>query len=357
MRLGDSSVWLDDLSCAACSCPHELAHGGSFLVSGASGLVGSALVDLLLHLRARRGYAIAVTAVGRSRERLERRFGSRPGLDFFIAEADRPLAPAGRVDYLVHAASTASPDLYMSDPCGTIRANIDGIRSMLAYARAHRPRKVLYVSSSEIYGTRPRPGPAREGDYGRVDPLDPRACYAEAKRAAEAICAAYASQYGVPVAIVRPGHVYGPTATSGDRRVSSDFAFRAARGVPLVIKSAGTQVRSYCHCLDCATAMLTVLVRGASAQAYNVSNPDSVISIRKMAGLLAAAGGVPLLTAAPSAAERAAFNPMDDSSLDAAKLMSLGWRAVFPAETGLTRTVAALKEVASHGQVNLEESP
>lgn len=343
MTLGESKIWQDDLARAA-QAVGGIGGGRVFLVTGASGLIGSALVDLLLFLRRTRGRGPEVLAAGRDIVRLERRFGRQDGLGFLAFDANRPPAALPEADVIIHAASPASPDLYMTDPCGTIGAAVDGVRRLLDHARDQGGR-VLYISSSEVYGRRTGTGPAKEDDFGAVDPLNPRLCYAEAKRAAEALCTAYSTQYGVRTSIVRPGHIYGPTASASDRRVSSDFAFRAARGEPLVLKSTGAQLRSYCHCLDAATAILAVLDRGADGAAYNISNPDSVITVRRMAELLAAAGGVPLGTAAPTAAETAAFNPMDDSSLDASRLIGLGWHGVFPAAEGLARTVLALRDV------------
>ena len=345
MKLASSQAWRDDLALAADQVPEEAVRGGTYLVTGASGLIGSAFADLLLQLRRTRNAGIRVIAAGRDVSRLQARFGDADGLSFMSYDATRPCSFQEHADFVVHAASNASPDLYMTDPCGTLSANIDGVRDLLEFARKTQVRKLLYVSSSEVYGVRSAPGPAREADYGRVNPLDTRSSYAEGKRAAEAVCAAYAAQHGVNVSIVRPGHIYGPTATRNDHRVSSEFPRLAARGEPIVLKSAGSQRRSYCHCLDCATAMLAVLAFGENAAAYNIANPVSAITIREMAEIVAAAGGVKLEFSTASAAEKAAFNPMDDSSLDAGRLLSLGWRGTFPAQKGLPRTVAVLKEI------------
>lgn len=345
MKLMSSQAWQDDLALAAVQVPQEVVHSGTYLVTGASGLIGSAFVDLLLQLRRTRNADIRIIAAGRDVSKLQSRFSDSDGLSFMPYDATRSFSSQSQVDYIVHAASNASPNLYMTDPCGTLSANIDGVRNLLEFACKTQVRKLLYVSSSEVYGVRSAPGPARETDYGRVIPLDIRSSYAEGKRAAEAICAAYAAQRGVNVSIVRPGHIYGPTATANDHRVSSEFPRLAARGEPIVLKSAGSQKRSYCHCLDCATAMLAVLALGENAAAYNIANPTSAITIREMAEIVAAAGGVKLEFSTASAAEKAAFNPMDDSSLNSDRLLSLGWQGTFPAQTGLSRTVAVLKEI------------
>ena len=344
MNISASKTWQADLANAASHAPVE-PQNGMYFVTGASGLIGSAFVDLLLHFRNRRGVDLGIVAAGRDKTKLEMRFAKHDGITFLGYDATLPFKGIPRnADFIIHAAGNASPDLYMKDPCGTISANVLGLRDILEYACSTSSKKVLYVSSSEVYGVRHRKGPAKEDDYGRVDPLDTRASYAEGKRAAEAVCAAYAAQRGLHVSIVRPGHVYGPTATQSDHRVSSEFPRLAALGEPIVLKSAGTQLRSYCHCLDCATAILNVLARGESATAYNISNPASVITIREMATLIAEAGGVSVSCAEPTADEMAAFNPMDDSSLDATRLLALGWKPVFGARDGFARTVEAIRE-------------
>ena len=111
------------------------------------------------------------------------------------------------------------------------------------------------------------------------------------------------------------------------------------------MKSDGAQIRRYCHCLDCASAIIAVLLKGETVRAYNVSNPDSIITIRQMAELLAKAAGVALRVEAPTESERKAFNPMSNSSLDSESLLKLGWRGIFGAERGFSRTVEILREI------------
>ena len=261
-------------------------------------------------------------------------------------DATQPISFDFPVDYIIHGASNASPDKYVSEPVDTMLANVSGVNDLLSYAAKVQAKKVVYISSSEVYGQLAHGNPLVENEYGNVDILSVRSAYPMGKRAAETLCIGYASQYGVDVSIVRPGHIYGPTALNSDNRVSSLFARKAAAGEDLVMKSAGTQIRSYCHCIDCGTAILSVLTRGASMQAYNISNKESVITIRQMAEILAKHGNVQLILDIPTAAEQAAFNPMDNSSLNSEKLEALGWQGCFDADLGFAHTVAVLRELA-----------
>ena len=188
--------------------------------------------------------------------------------------------------------------------------------------------------------------PFKEGEYGFIELLNARNSYSVGKRAAETLCASYAAEYRVESVIVRPGHIYGPTASRSDNRVSSAWAYDVAQGKDIVMKSDGAQIRSYCYCLDCASAILKVLLKGEHCRAYNISNPDSVISIRQMAELLAKYAGVQLKMELPTEEEKKGFNPMSNSSLDSTALLALGWHGLFDAAQGFRHTLEILKETA-----------
>lgn len=348
MELWESKLYRGDILAAGERIDLEQLKNQRILVTGASGLIGSAIVDILIGCNLTVNAGITIYAAGRSEEKLKRRFahGVGSGLVPVKYDATRVLELDFPVDYIIHGASNASPDKYVSEPVDTLLANIFGVHNLLSYAVRAGVKKMVYISSSEVYGQLSTGEPLREENYGSVDILSVRSSYPMGKRGAETMCVSYAAQYGIGVSIARPGHIYGPTAQASDNRVSSLFARQAAAGENIVMKSAGTQLRSYCHCVDCATGILAVLTRGQSGQAYNISNRDSVITIRQMAEILARSAGVELIMELPSEAERAAFNPMDNSSLNSEKLEALGWRGQLDAETGLSRTVGVLRELA-----------
>ena len=184
--------------------------------------------------------------------------------------------------------------------------------------------------------------PYQEEEYGFVDLLDPRSCYPSSKRAAETLCAAYGKEYGVDTVIVRPGHIYGPTATHSDNRASSQFPRDVLAGKDIVMKSSGAQLRSYCYVLDCVSAMLVVLLRGQTGSAYNISNAQSVATIREMAQAFADAAGKQLCFEDPSHSEKAAFNRMSHSDLTSDRLEALGWHGMFDLDKGVRATLDAM---------------
>ena len=205
-------------------------------------------------------------------------------------------------------------------------------------------RSGFYISSSEIYGIREVDEPAKETELSRDSLLNPRNSYSISKCAAETLCISYADEYHIDTVVVRPGHIYGPTASEKDNRVSSSWAYSAAHGDDILMKSDGRQIRSYTYCLDCASAIITVLIRGRKNEAYNISNPDSVINIQKMANILAEYSGVKIQTVNPSVEEKKSFNIMINSSLDSSKLQELGWKGLFDPNRGFAHTVQIIKK-------------
>lgn len=350
MVLSEKKNWVDDLEKA------NTFFGGfgsfsriSMLITGGTGLIGSAIVDLLIQLNESYNAGIRIYAAGRDEKRMRERFGIYVDKSYFkFVKYDALEDISGfpeQVDYIIHGAGNAYPSVMTKEPVETMEANFSGTMRLLKYANQVGCKRFLFISSSEVYGIKKTDDPFKEDDYGFVDLLNPRNSYSTGKRAGETLCASFLAEYGLETVIVRPGHIYGPTASRKDNRVSSNFAYLAAEGKDIIMKSAGTQIRSYVYCVDCATAVLTVLLKGEPGRAYNISNPDSVISIREMAERLASAGKVGIVTEMPNENEKKAFNPMNNSSLDSSKLLDLGWKGLFDAETGLTHTVEILKEM------------
>lgn len=339
MNILQSKLYQEDIRYSLSNVPKiEELKNSRILITGATGLVCSAIVDLLIST----DLNITVYAASRTEKKVIERFDGK--VKFLPYDATKPIAFDADVDYIIHGASNASPNLYLDEPVETMQANINGMQGLLEYAHKKSVKRVIYVSSSEVYGRKESIEPFKEDQYGFIDLLNPRSSYSIAKRAAETMCVSYHAEYGVPFNVVRPGHVYGPSASKSDKRVSSDFAHKAANGENLVLKSEGKQIRSYCYSLDCASAILSVLTSGVIGEAYNISNIDSIINISEMAEYFAKAGGVELIFDIPSKTETAAFNPMDNSSLDSTKLESLGWKGIFSAKDGLDHTVQILKE-------------
>ena len=355
MKLYENKQWISDIDEVTAGLP-ELAEleGKSVLVTGAAGLIGSSVIDILLRYNDTHDDTssgkIRIYAAGRSIERMEERFGARSSegdLVFVSYDAAKPDQSFDfSCDYVIHGAGNAYPGAILKEPVETMLANFTGIKVLLDLAKGCGTKRVLYISSSEVYGTgRSGDRPHREDEASCIDLLNPRSSYSVGKCAAETLCVSYSGEYGIGTVIVRPGHIYGPTASPLDDRVSSVWTHAAARGDNIVMKSDGSSIRSYCYCPDCASAILKVLLRGGNGRAYNISNPGSVITIREMAGYITEAAGVSLICEKAAAEEKKGFNPMSNSSLDSTSLESLGWRGIFDAGRGFSHTVSILKEM------------
>ncbi len=348
--LYESQLWIDSLDRVINNIPQiKELEGKSVLITGAAGLVCSAVTDILIRYNETHDNHINIVAAGRWLEEMTNRFGAYCEKDYFsfapydASKSDNEIKK--HADYIIHGASNAFPSAIINEPVETMLSNFTGLLYLLNYAKDNNSKRLLYISSSEIYGKKESSEPYKEGEYGYVDLLNPRSSYPVGKRAAETLCASYAQEYGVESVIVRPGHIYGPTATPMDNRASSAFAYAAARGENIELKSDGKQLRSYCHCLDCASAMITVLLDGKKISAYNISNPDSIISIKEMAELMAKAGNVKLIQVEATDQEKKSFNLMDNSSLDSKGLEEIGWKGIFNAEEGIKETVNVLKDI------------
>lgn len=321
--------------------------GRRVLITGATGLIGSFLADALMLLNEERGAGVELYAAGRSEAGMRSRFGERmddPRFHYVPYDATQPVQFDFEADHVIHAATSAHPLAYSTDPVGTMKANLIGTMQLLERLKGQGHGRFMMLSTGEVYGEDPerREGFAEE-DHGWVDPMTPRACYPESKRAAEALCASYAAQYGVQAVVARLCHVYGPTFTPSNSRADAQFLRKALAGEDIVMKSAGSQVRSFCYAADAVGALLVLLERGEAGQAYNVANRDSVASIRKYAETLADIAGVKVAFEAPPDVEKAGYTRVTRAVLDPAKLEKLGWKPRYGLRAGLEETYYCCK--------------
>ena len=350
MSIYDSEIWLADLDNTIKHFPEfcEL-FGKSILITGATGLICSAVVDLLIRLNETNDAKIKIIVAGRNKQKAIDRFAPFSDRKYFsFVKYDATSLDNDfdfSCDYVIHGASNASPNHIVAEPVETMLSNFYGVKNLLDYVKQGKAKRLLYISSSEVYGRKEHNRPSKVDDYGGIDILNLRNSYSVSKCAAETLCVSYHEEYGVDSVIVRPGHIYGPTASENDNRVSSAWAYAAARGEDIVLKSEGRQIRSYCYCLDCASAIVKVLLKGQSSHAYNISSPDSIISIKAVAELLSALTGANLKTKLATQKETKGFNLMHNSSLDSAELIKLGWKSMFYKELGFEHTVRILGKI------------
>jgi len=324
--------------------PFEALRGQRIVVTGVTGMIGTAVAELLLAADRALDLGLSIVGVGRDAARAEERFGvsTRGGQTFTFLSHDlcTPLELEGRVDAIIHAASPAYPAAFAKTPVETMLANLDGTHHLLDLAR-EKGASFLFVSSGEIYGTTDKDTKA-EDDYGYVDAMQPRSCYPNSKRAAETLCACYAAEYGIRAVVARLSHTYGPTMTERDNRAATDFLRAAHRGEDIVLRSTGAMVRSYTYVYDVATALVTLLVKGDSATAYNVADPASVVSIRELAEQIATLGGRQVTLDLPQDAGALGYTTIPRQVMESTRLCALGWQPRQPLAANLADTLTLL---------------
>ena len=332
--------------------PWEMLAGKNILIVGATGLIGGCLVELLLE---KKDADYNVFAAGRNEGRASSRFAkyaADPRYHFLKMDITRQIQSDTDFHFIIDAASGASPKIYATDPVGVMKANIYGVDHLLTYGLSHHAEKMVYVSSGEVYGE--GDGRAFEEDYsGYVNPATPRACYPSSKRAAETLCVSYASQYDCGVSIARPSHVYGPHFTESDDRVYAQFIRNIVRGEDIVMKSSGEQFRSWCYVVDCARALLFILLKGGQGEAYNVADDASNITIRQLADMIAGIGGRRTVMQLPAEEERRGYSVVKHAVFSTRKLEALGWSADGEMKDKIRSTIMEVKSAggAADGRV------
>lgn len=326
--------------------PWEKLADKTVTISGATGMIGTFLVDVLMRGNDTKQLDCNVVALGRSAKKARARlpYFERDLFSFeegsVTAIGYRPAAPA---DYVLHLASPTHPRQYSTDPIGTIRANVDGLQNLLGYS-VDCGAKLLFASSVEIYGqNRGDVNRFDERYCGAIDCNSLRACYNESKRLGEAMCQAYRVQKGAEAVIARIARVYGPTLLSDDSKALSQFMHRSLAGEDVVLKSEGTQRFSYLHVADAVSGLLYVLLLGIDGEAYNLADEGSDVMLKDLAGLVAEAGGVKVVFDLPDAQEAAGYSKATLALMDGAKACGLGWSARFNIDAGIIATMNQLR--------------
>lgn len=324
--------------------PWKRLRDSTIFISGISGMLPAYMAETLLYFNQIKNANIHIIGMVRDLEKAKQRFCryiDSPWLELYKGDVSTNWGLNKKVDYIIHAASNASPKCYGVDPVGTILPNVLGTRNLLELGRRNSIKAFLYFSSGAIYGEIPADKyPIREGQYGELDPLGNRASYAESKRMGETFCYAYTKQYGIPAKIVRIAHTYGPGVRLDDGRSFADFISGIMQGRDLIINSDGSARRSFLYLADATRAFFTVLLKGNSGEAYNVGY-DKDISILELAQMLVHMYPEKKLRVQFASEHRPGYVtiPSQKRCLDISKIKSLGWAPKFTEEEGFRRTI------------------
>lgn len=319
--------------------------GKTVLITGANGMLGSYMTYMLIYLNEHISHNnIQIYAVCRNLQKAKIRFGKYLNKNYFNLidnNLNTPIHINERIDFIIHAASLASPQCYQTNPVDVILPNALGTYHLLELARCNHSEGFLFFSTGEVYGSI-QASSISETDMGYLDPMDIRSCYGESKRIGETLCNSYAVQYNVPTTIVRPSHTYGPTlALKGDNRVFAEFVSNIVHNQDIEMKSDGSATRIFCYIYDAVLAYFKILLDGGAGQAYNVAGLNGVISIKELADILVNLYPNKRLVVKVTQRESTCLEHISKlhPDLNTKKLEALGWKAQYNIATGFKRTI------------------
>lgn len=311
-----------------------------FMITGATGLIGSTLVRCLLSL----DNDISITLPVRNKQKAIAMYESEASrLNLVECELMEYCTSLDEeFDYIIHCASPTVGKYMNEHPVETYELAVETSRALLQYARKHTIKGMVYVSSLEYYGQNFDDQIITEDFQGYVDATSARSSYPMGKRAAEYLCAAYALEYGVPAKVARLTQTFGAGVAADDNRVFAQFARSVMAGTDIILHTTGESAKPYCYTTDCASAILTILLKGANGEAYNVSNQETYISIRSMAEFLRDNFNPDIKVKVEEHPEMG-YAPVTKLHLSSEKLMALGWKPQYDLKEMFRRLMEGMK--------------
>lgn len=331
-----SSVQKEDLEqiCASECIPWEKLRQKTVLVTGATGLIGTHVVNALLYAGQRRGLELTVLALARNEEKGRRVFGRQleqlHNLRLLIGDIRDMPGVEPPADYIIHGASPTSSRFFVEHPVETLQTALCGAMNVLKLAREHRAGGCLLLSTMEVYGHPPKGGKVTEEDTGAFSPAEVRNSYPIGKLACESLCCSYAEEYHVPAKVLRLTQTFGPGVEYSDGRIFAEFARCGMEKRDIVLKTKGETERSYLYTADAVTAILTALLKGISGHIYTAANEKTYCTIYDMARLAAELFRVDVAIDEQDVSKLGYAGTLY-MDLDTRKLRALGWEA----KTGL----------------------
>jgi UDP-glucuronate decarboxylase len=340
---------------AAADLPWEKLRGKRVLVSGAAGFLPSYMVETLLFLNETRGMNVRVVGLVRNLARAAETFAHHRGradLELLGQDICEGVAIEGPIDFVIHAASQATPKVFAADPVGTLLPNVVGTHNLLKLAADRHVEAFLFFSTSGVYGfVDADKYPIPEDCWGALNPLDVASSYLESKRMGENMCAAFRHQFGVPIKIVRPAITYGPGIKLDDGRSFADFIADVIARRDIELTSDGAALRNFCYVADATAGFFLVMLAGEVGHAYNVAS-DRDISIRQLAELLVnevfPERGLKVVMKSDPSKQFMRMN-FSRTTVDISKAKKLGWKPSFTLEEGFRRTVESYERKTADG--------
>ena len=321
-----NSILHQDISDFASNCDFSnLLANSRFLITGATGLLGSTLIHCLLALN----NDVEIVAPVRNINKSKAIFDESELNRIKIVECDLQTfnySKLGSFDYIVHCASPTSSKYFVDYPVETFSTIVLGTKRLLDYAAHNSSKAFIYLSSLEVYGEISSDSNyITENDQGFLDITGIRSSYPMAKRSAENLCCLYAKEYGVPARIMRLTQTTGAGIANDDNRIIAQFARLVANNQDIVLHTNGKSARPYCYTIDAISALLYIMLRGTDGQAYNVANDETYISAYDMAVYLKDNFNKSI-SVRTEVNNYMGYAPTTLQRLSSRKVMALGWR-------------------------------
>lgn len=340
-----NSVREEDINRIISQIPYEICEGKTFLVTGANGFLASYMVDTLMHLK-QTGLVnnCSIIALCRNRAKAEHTFREwldQKNFQLLIQSVEEKVNYAEKIDYIIHAASSSTTQLFENKPVDLMRANIIGCYNLLELAREKQVKSFLFFSSGAVYGDADV-DELKENETYVLDYLNMKNSYAYGKRTGEALCKAYWEQYAVPTKGVRISHTYGPGIDINDGHVYSDFAKSIINNENIVIKGDGLDSRPFCYVSDAICAFYLILFSGNNGETYNMANSHATVTVRELADILVQK--VFKERNLSIVVEQVGRRKVHKRWVNTEKLEGLGWKADIGIEEGFRRLISSMED-------------
>ena len=323
----------------------EKLRNKTVLITGASGMIGSYIAYVLKKLNEVYGMNITILLNVRDEKKLKSDLINDSHIKVITQDVKDKFNISDPIDYIIHAASPASPKIMKDLPFETNVANTIGTYNTLLLAKEKEVSGYMFISSREIYGE-PMEGVSvftEDGPLGEVNPLVPRNAYAEGKKAAENMCVAMHEEYGINTKIVRLAHTYGPGMSINDGRVQADFLNNVLHNQDIIMKSDGSSVRTYTYIADAVNAIFKVLLSSKDI-VYNISD-DAEITIKELALVLVSLSNNSKLVMEVDDSLAKGSASFKKGILSNLKIKEeLNWKPKYNVYDGFKRTIEYLKE-------------
>ena len=321
----------------------------TFLITGATGLIGSLFAKMLLEANRTYNLNIKIIAMIRNYEKAQYVFEGyteSPALVFVKCDICYAIDLKEEPDYILHTASVTNSQIMVNDPVETINVAIRGSDNVFSLAQKKHVKKVIYLSSMEVYGSIEKEN-VKENDLGYIDLKNVRSCYPEAKRMCECLANAYYNQYNLPICIARLAQTFGPGISKTENRVFAQFARSVVKNQNIVLHTTGASEGNYCYTRDVISALVIIFEKGKIGETYNICNEQCHTTIGEMARMVVekiANKSIRVVYEIPNNQKKYGYAPDVKLKMSADKLRALGWEPQVGLEEAYTRLIKELGE-------------